>query len=217
LKNDVTLLEVNPLIETPQEYIICADAKINFDDNADFRRKEIFELRDETQEDIKEVRARKANINYVALDGNIGCIVNGAGLAMATMDIIQLFGGRPANFLDVGGGASQDQLKEALMLLNEDKNVKTILINIFGGIMRCDIVALGIIAAAKETKLKVPLVVRLQGNNFEQAKKIMDASVDIKVIPESDLEHAAEKAVKMATIVEMARNIDVNVSFEIPI
>jgi succinyl-CoA synthetase beta subunit len=176
----------------------------------------LFAQRDETQEDSREVRARHAGLSYIGLDGNIGCIVNGAGLAMATMDIIQLYGGSPANFLDVGGGANQKQLTEALKILNDDKKVQAILVNIFGGIMRCDIVASGIIAAAHETKLRVPLVVRLQGTNFQQAKEIMDAS-QLKVIPADDLEVAAQTAVRMATIMEMAKGINVKVSFEIPI
>jgi succinyl-CoA synthetase beta subunit len=177
--------------------------KLNFDDNADWKHEELFKLRDETQEDQREVAARKFNLSYIGLDGNIGCIVNGAGLAMATMDIIKLYGGSPANFLDVGGGASQEQLAEALKILNSDPKVQAILVNIFGGIMRCDLVAHGIINAAKQTKLRVPLVVRLQGTNFKEAKQIMDAS-DMKVIPADDLEQAASKAVQMANIMQMA-------------
>jgi len=216
VEKDATLLEINPLIETPSLQVICADAKINFDDNSDFRQKELFELRDETQEDSREVRAKRSNLSYIGLDGNIGCIVNGAGLAMGTMDIIKLFGGEPANFLDVGGGASQDQLTEALKILNDDKKVQAILINIFGGIMRCDLVALGIIQAAKQNKLRVPLVVRLQGTNYKEAKHILEGN-EIKVVIADDLEEAAEKAVKLASIMEMAKNIDVKVSFELPI
>lgn len=216
IENDSTLLEINPLIETPDLNIISADAKINFDDNADFKHKELFELRDETQEDQREVRARKSNLSFIGLDGNIGCIVNGAGLAMGTMDIIKLYGGEPANFLDVGGGATQEALTEALKILNEDKNVQAILINIFGGIMRCDLVALGIIHAAKQTKLRIPLVVRLQGTNYKEAKQILEGN-EMKVIIADDLEEAAQKAVKMASIMEMAKNIDVKVTFELPI
>jgi succinyl-CoA synthetase beta subunit len=216
IENDSTLLEINPLVETPELNIICSDAKINFDDNSDFKHKELFEARDESQEDEREVRARRAGLSYIGLDGNIGCIVNGAGLAMATMDIIKLYGGSPANFLDVGGGANQQQLQEALKILNDDKKVQAILVNIFVGIMRCDLVALGIIAAAKETKLRVPLVVRLQGTNFMEAKQIMDAS-EMKVIPADDLELAAQSAVRMATIMEMAKDINVKVTFELPL
>eukprot|EP01080_Neovahlkampfia_damariscottae_P002857 gene2857-4700_t len=216
IDNDNTLIEINPLMETPDFQVICADAKLNFDDNSDYKHEELFKLKDETQEDSREVAARKFNLSYIGLDGNIGCIVNGAGLAMATMDIIKLFGGSPANFLDVGGGASQEQLAEALKILNSDPKVQAILVNIFGGIMRCDLVAKGIIHAAKETKLRVPLIVRLQGTNFKEAKQIMDAS-DMKVIPADDLETAAEKAVQMANIMKMANDIDVKVSFELPI
>lgn len=216
VENDTTLMEINPLIETPDLNIVCADAKLNFDDNADFKHKELFELRDETQEDPREVRARKSNLSFIGLDGNIGCIVNGAGLAMGTMDIIKLYGGEPANFLDVGGGATQEALTEALKILNDDKKVQAVLINIFGGIMRCDLVALGIIHAAKQTKLRVPLIVRLQGTNYKEAKQILEGN-EMKVIIADDLEEAAEKAVKMATIMEMAKNIDVKVTFELPI
>lgn len=163
LEKDCTLLEINPLIETKEGGLMCIDAKINFDDNAAFRQKDLWEKRDLSQEDSREVRAESFNLNYIGLDGSIGCLVNGAGLAMATMDIIKLHGGEPANFLDVGGGATAAQVTEAVRILGEDPKVKAILVNIFGGIMRCDIIAEGILQAVSKTKLEIPLVVRLQG------------------------------------------------------
>ena len=163
LEKDCTLLEINPLIETKDGRIMCVDAKINFDDNAAFRQKDLWEKRDLAQEDPREVRAEAFNLNYIGLDGSIGCLVNGAGLAMATMDIIKLHGGEPANFLDVGGGATATQVTEAVRILGEDPKVKAILVNIFGGIMRCDIIAEGILQAVSKTKLEIPLVIRLQG------------------------------------------------------
>lgn len=164
LEKDCTLLEINPLIETKDGKLMCVDAKINFDDNASFRQKDLWSKRDLAQEDSREVRAESFNLNYIGLDGSIGCLVNGAGLAMATMDIIKLHGGEPANFLDVGGGATAAQVTEAVRILGEDPKVKAILVNIFGGIMRCDIIAEGILQAVSKTKLEIPLVVRLQGN-----------------------------------------------------
>ena len=192
---DATLLEVNPLAETAgTNRLIAADAKLNFDDNASFRQKGIFEMRDTSQEDQREVRASKYDLNYIGLDGEIGCMVNGAGLAMATMDIIQMHGGTPANFLDVGGSASEEQVIEAFKILEEDPRVKAILVNIFGGIMRCDVIAAGIVNAARELSLKVPLVVRLEGTNVEEGKRIL-AESKLNIVAASDLDDAAQKAV----------------------
>jgi len=213
MKTDSVLLEINPLIETADGKVICADAKVNIDDNAAFRQKALFDLKDISQEDPRDVRAAKFDLNYIGLDGNIGCIVNGAGLAMATMDIIKLYGGDPANFLDVGGGASQDQIVEALKILNDDPHVQAILVNIFGGIMRCDLIAQGLINAMKETELRAPVVVRLQGTNVQQAKDIL-AKSGIRVIPADNLEDAAQKAVKIASIVVNANDLNLKVSFE---
>lgn len=191
---DCTLVEVNPLAETADGKLIAADAKIGFDDNAAFRQKEVFAMRDESQEDPREVAASKYDLNYIGLDGKIGCMVNGAGLAMATMDIIKLYGGTPANFLDVGGNASEKQVTEAFKILTSDPAVKAILVNIFGGIMKCDVIAQGIVSAAKEVGLKVPLVVRLEGTNVEAGKKILSGS-DVLLIAADDLDDAAQKAV----------------------
>ena len=194
IKKDASLIEINPLIVTKSGKIICLDAKINFDDNALFRRPEILKLRDLNEEDPKEIEASKHDLAYVKLDGSIGCMVNGAGLAMATMDIIKLYGEAPANFLDVGGGASKEKVSAAFKLILSDKNVKGILINIFGGIMRCDVLAEGVVEAAKETKLNVPLVVRLAGTNYEKGKKILDSS-GLKILSALDLNDAAKKIV----------------------
>ena len=183
------------MIITKTGKIICLDAKINFDDNALFRRPEILKLRDLNEEDPKEIEASKHDLAYIKLEGSIGCMVNGAGLAMATMDIIKLYGKEPANFLDVGGGASKEKVSAAFKLILSDKNVKGILINIFGGIMRCDVLAQGVVEAAKETKLDVPLVVRLAGTNFEEGKKILDDS-GLKILSASDLNDAAKKIVE---------------------
>ena len=188
------MVEINPLILTKQEKIICLDAKINFDDNALFRHPEILQLRDLNEEDPIEIEASKSDLSYIKLDGSIGCMVNGAGLAMATMDIIKLYGQEPANFLDVGGGASKEKVSEALKIILSDKNVKGILINIFGGIMKCDVLAQGVVDAAKKTQINVPLVVRLAGTNFEKGKDILDKS-GLKIISASDLNSAAEKIV----------------------
>ena len=171
IKTDASLIEINPLITTKTNNIVCLDAKISFDDNALFRNEDILKLRDLNEEDPMEIEASKFDLAYIKLDGEIGCMVNGAGLAMATMDIIKLYGSEPANFLDVGGGASKEKVTAAFKIILSDKNVKGILINIFGGIMKCDVIADGVITAAKETKLSVPLVVRLAGTNFEQGKK----------------------------------------------
>ncbi|XP_019165326.1 PREDICTED: succinate--CoA ligase [ADP-forming] subunit beta, mitochondrial isoform X1 [Ipomoea nil] len=180
---DCTMLEINPLAETSDKKLVAADAKLNFDDNAAYRQKEIFSLRDTTQEDPREVAAAKADLNYIGLDGEIGCMVNGAGLAMATMDIIKLHGGTPANFLDVGGNASEGQVVEAFKILTSDDKVKAILVNIFGGIMKCDVIASGIVNAAKQVQLKVPVVVRLEGTNVDQGKRIL--KVDPYSCPET--------------------------------
>jgi succinyl-CoA synthetase beta subunit len=192
---DMSLLEVNPLVVTKAGKLLCLDAKINFDDNALFRHPDVAALRDPGEEDPKEVEAAKNELSYIALDGTIGCMVNGAGLAMATMDIIKLYGAEPANFLDVGGGASKEKVSAAFKIITADPKVKGILVNIFGGIMRCDVVAEGIIAAVREVGLKVPLVVRLEGTNVVEGKKIIAAS-GLNVISADDLDDAAQKVVK---------------------
>jgi succinyl-CoA synthetase beta subunit len=192
---DMSLLEINPLIVTKSGDILCLDAKINFDSNALDRHPDIKELRDLTEEDPKEVEASKFDLSYVALDGTIGCMVNGAGLAMATMDIIKLYGAEPANFLDVGGGASKEKVAAAFKIITADPKVQGILVNIFGGIMKCDIIAEGVVAAVKEVGLKVPLVVRLEGTNVELGKQILRDS-KLNVIPADDLDDAAQKIVK---------------------
>ena len=191
---DSSMVEINPLILTKESQIICLDAKINFDDNALFKHPEISKLRDLDEEDPTEIEASKFGLSYIKLDGSIGCMVNGAGLAMATMDIIKLYGEEPANFLDVGGGASKEKVSEALKIILLDKNVKGILINIFGGIMKCDVLAQGVVDAAKQININVPLVVRLAGTNFEKGKQILDNS-GLKIISASDLTSAAEKIV----------------------
>jgi succinyl-CoA synthetase beta subunit len=192
---DMSLLEINPLIVTSDDQIRVLDAKVSFDDNALFRHPEIRELRDETEEDPKEIEAARYDLSYIALDGEIGCMVNGAGLAMATMDIIKLYGAEPANFLDVGGGATQEKVTAAFKIIMADPNVKGILVNIFGGIARCDLLANGVVAAVKEVGLKVPLVVRLEGTNAELGKQIIRDS-GLNVIPANDLADGAEKIVK---------------------
>jgi len=194
IKKDASLIEINPLIITKSNELICLDAKMNFDDNAIFRRPEILDLRDLNEEDPAEIEASKYDLAYIKLNGSIGCMVNGAGLAMATMDIIKLYGKEPANFLDVGGGASKEKVSAAFKLILSDKNVKGILINIFGGIMRCDVLAQGVVDAAKEINLSVPLVVRLAGTNFKEGKKILDDS-NLKILSASDLNDAAKKIV----------------------
>ncbi|MBB1498857.1 ADP-forming succinate--CoA ligase subunit beta [Paracoccus sp. MC1862] len=195
VERDMEMLEINPLIVTEAGQIKVLDAKVSFDNNALYRQKDVMALRDETEEDPKELEASKHDLNYIALDGEIGCMVNGAGLAMATMDIIKLYGAEPANFLDVGGGASKEKVTEAFKIITSDPNVKGILVNIFGGIMRCDIIAEGIIAAVKEVGLQVPLVVRLEGTNVDLGKQIIRES-GLNVIPADDLSDAAEKIVK---------------------
>ncbi|NRB11277.1 MAG: ADP-forming succinate--CoA ligase subunit beta [Rickettsiaceae bacterium] len=195
VNTDASQIEINPLVVTKDQQLLALDAKINFDENALFRRPEIANLRDEDEEDPLETKASKAELSYVRMDGNIGCMVNGAGLAMATMDIIKLYGAEPANFLDVGGGADKERVTEAFKIIMSDTAVKGILVNIFGGIMRCDIIAEGIVAAAKEVHLEVPLVVRLAGTNFELGKKIL-ANSGLKIIAADNLADAAEKIVK---------------------
>ena len=194
-EKDANLIEINPLIITKDKKILCLDAKMNFDDNAMFRRPEILKLRDLNEEEDTEIEASKHDLAYIKLNGSIGCMVNGAGLAMATMDIIKLYGKEPANFLDVGGGASKEKVAAAFKLILSDKNVKGILINIFGGIMRCDVLAQGVIDAAKEVDLNVPLVVRLAGTNFKEGKEILDKS-GLKILSASDLNDAAKKIVE---------------------
>jgi succinyl-CoA synthetase beta subunit len=191
---DMAMLEINPLIVTKQGELKVLDAKVSFDSNALYRHPDIAELRDETEEDAKEIEASKYDLNYIALDGTIGCMVNGAGLAMATMDIIKLYGAEPANFLDVGGGATKEKVTAAFKIITSDPKVKGILINIFGGIMKCDIIAEGVVAAVKEVGLKVPLVVRLEGTNVDLGKKIIKES-GLNVLPADDLDDAAQKIV----------------------
>jgi len=195
ISKDALLIEINPLVITKDNKILCLDAKMNFDDNAIFRHPEIFKLRDLNEEDPAEIKASEHDLAYIKLDGSIGCMVNGAGLAMATMDIIKLYGEEPANFLDVGGGASREKVSAAFKILLADKNVKGVLINIFGGIMRCDVLAQGVVEAAKEMKLKVPLVVRLAGTNFKEGKRILDES-NLKILSADNLNDAAKKIVE---------------------
>jgi len=195
IDKDASLIEINPLIITKDEKLVCLDAKMSFDDNATFRRPEILELRDLNEEEPAEIEASKHDLAYIKLNGSIGCMVNGAGLAMATMDIIKQHGKEPANFLDVGGGATKEKVSAAFKLILSDKNVKGILINIFGGIMRCDVIAQGVIEAAKETNLEVPLVVRLAGTNFQEGKDILDKS-GLKILSASNLNDAAKKIVE---------------------
>lgn len=196
-EKDATLVEINPLVQTKGDQMLCIDAKINFDDNAAFRQKDVAALRDETQEDPREVRAAKHDLNYIGLDGSIGCLVNGAGLAMATMDIIKLHGGEPANFLDVGGSATREQVSAAIAILASDPRVRAILVNIFGGIMKCDVVAGGIIDGIRAHHVTVPVVVRLQGTNEEAAREMMRTS-GLPVFSQDDLEAAARKVVAVA-------------------
>jgi succinyl-CoA synthetase beta subunit len=192
LEKDASLVEVNPLVVTEDGGLLCLDAKVSFDSNALYRQPEIVEMRDLDEEDPMEVEASEHDLSYIKLDGSIGCMVNGAGLAMATMDIIKLHGADPANFLDVGGGASKEKVQEAFKIILSDQAVKGILVNIFGGIMRCDIIAEGVVAAAREMAINVPLVVRLEGTNVELGKKILSES-ELKIVPANDLEDAAAK------------------------
>ena len=216
IDTDATMIEINPFAETADGQVYVCDSKLNFDDNAEFRQEEVFGYRDRSQEDQREVEASQYDLNYIGLDGSIGCLVNGAGLAMATMDIIQLHGGAPANFLDVGGGATAAQVQKAFELLNADDSVKAILVNIFGGIMRCDVIALGIVNAAKEIGLGKPVIIRLQGTNVEEARALIESS-GFRMIIADDLDDAASKAVRISDIVKQAEEIQIGVSFELPI
>ncbi|WP_374251616.1 ADP-forming succinate--CoA ligase subunit beta [Xanthobacter sp.] len=193
-EKDMSLLEINPLVVTKDARLVCLDAKVGFDSNALFRHSDVAQLRDESEEDFKEIEASRYDLSYIALDGTIGCMVNGAGLAMATMDIIKLYGREPANFLDVGGGATKEKVTAAFKIITADPNVEGILVNIFGGIMRCDVIAEGVIAAVRQVGLKVPLVVRLAGTNVDEGKKIIRES-GLNVIPADDLDDAAQKIV----------------------
>jgi len=217
IKKDALLIEINPFAEDAfdNSKFFALDAKLRFDDTAEFRQKELFKNRDFSQEDPKEVAATKFDLNYIALDGRIGCLVNGAGLAMATMDIIKLHGGDPANFLDVGGGATTEAIKEAFKIITSDPKVHSILVNIFGGIMRCDIIAEGIIAATKELNLKTPIVVRLLGTKVDEAKKLIKDS-KLRILPRDDLDEAAHLAVYLADIIQLAREAKLDVNFELP-
>ncbi|KXJ96892.1 beta subunit of gdp-forming succinate-CoA ligase [Microdochium bolleyi] len=216
IEKDATQIEINPLSETSDHKVLCMDAKFGFDDNADYRQKEIFEWRDTTQEDAEEVRAAESGLNFIKLDGDIGCLVNGAGLAMATMDIIKLNGGQPANFLDVGGGATPAAIKEAFELITSDPKVTAIFVNIFGGIVRCDAIAHGLINTVKDLNLKIPIIARLQGTNMEQAHTLINDS-GMKIFSIDDLQSAAEKSVQLSKVVKMARDIDVGVEFSLGI
>jgi succinyl-CoA synthetase beta subunit len=216
IETDATLIEINPFAETSDGKVYVCDSKLNFDDNAEFRQEKVHGYRDRSQEDSREVEASQYDLNYIGLDGSIGCLVNGAGLAMATMDIIKLHGGEPANFLDVGGGATAAQVQKAFELLNSDQSVKAILVNIFGGIMRCDVIALGIVNAAKEIGLGKPVIVRLQGTNVEEARQLIESS-GFRMIIADDLDDAAEKAVRISDIVRQAEEIQIGVSFELPL
>lgn len=212
-EKDATQIEINPLSETIDHRVLAMDAKFAFDDNAEFRQKEVFSWRDFTQEDPEEVEAAKSNLNFIKLDGNIGCLVNGAGLAMATMDVITLYGGKPANFLDCGGGATPETIENAFKLILSEKNVTGIFVNIFGGIVRCDYVAEGLIAATKSLGVEVPIVVRLQGTNFEKASDLISKS-GLKIYAVNELDSAAETVVKLADITQKAREIGAKVTFE---
>jgi len=213
---DASMVEINPFAEDNSGNFVCLDAKLKFDDNAEFRQKAVFDQRDWSQEDQREVAAAEFNLNYIALDGDIGCMVNGAGLAMATMDIIKLHGGSPANFLDVGGGATAHQVKEAFKIITGDPKVNAIMVNIFGGIMRCDVIAEGIIAAARELNLATPIVVRLQGTNVDEAK-VMIGSSGLKILPVDNLDEAARLSCKLSKIVAISRDAHLDVKFEMPI
>ncbi|KAG1708534.1 Succinate--CoA ligase [ADP-forming] subunit beta, mitochondrial [Nymphon striatum] len=215
VKLDATMVEINPMAEDSTGRVYCLDAKCRFDDNAEYRQKDLFKLRDWSQEDEREKIANEINLNYISLDGDIGCLVNGAGLAMATMDIIKLHGGTPANFLDVGGGATASQVTEAFKLITSENDVNAILVNIFGGIMSCDVIAEGIILAAGQLNLKIPIVVRLQGSEVDAAKKKI-AESNLKILACDNLDEAAKLVVKLSTIVGIARDVSVDVQFELP-
>ncbi|KAL4932274.1 succinate--CoA ligase (GDP-forming) subunit beta [Aspergillus undulatus] len=216
METDATQIEINPLSETSDHQVLAMDAKLGFDDNADFRQKEIFSWRDTTQEDADEVKAAEHGLNFIKLDGDIGCLVNGAGLAMATMDIIKLNGGSPANFLDVGGGATPAAIKSAFELITSDPKVSAIFVNIFGGIVRCDAIAQGLINVVNEMGLRTPIIARLQGTNMEQAHKLINES-GLKIFSIEDLQSAAEKSVQFSKVVKLAREIDVGVEFTLGI
>ncbi|PYH72551.1 succinate--CoA ligase (GDP-forming) subunit beta [Aspergillus vadensis CBS 113365] len=216
MEKDATQIEINPLSETSDHKVMAMDAKLGFDDNAEFRQKEVFSWRDTTQEDADEVKAAEHGLNFIKLDGDIGCLVNGAGLAMATMDIIKLNGGAPANFLDVGGGATPAAIKSAFELITSDPKVTAIFVNIFGGIVRCDAIAQGLINVVQEMGLRTPIVARLQGTNMEQAHKLINES-GLKIFSIEDLQSAAEKSVQFSKVVKMAREIDVGVEFTLGI
>jgi len=213
---DATQIEINPLSETSDHKVLAMAAKLNFDDNAEFRQSEIFSWRDKTQEDPDEVKAAVHGLNFIKLDGDIGCLVNGAGLAMATMDIIKLNGGEPANFLDCGGGATANAIEQAFQLITSDPKVTAIFVNIFGGIVRCDAIAKGLIATAENMSLRIPIVARLQGTNMEEAQRLINES-GLKIFSFEDLQAAAEKAVQFSKVVKMARDIDVGVEFTLGI
>ncbi|QKX54912.1 uncharacterized protein TRUGW13939_02002 [Talaromyces rugulosus] len=215
-EKDATQIEINPLSETSDHQVLAMDAKLGFDDNAEFRQKDVFSWRDTTQEDADEVKAAEHGLNFIKLDGDIGCLVNGAGLAMATMDIIKLNGGNPANFLDVGGGATPAAIKSAFDLITSDPKVSAIFVNIFGGIVRCDAIAQGLINVVGDMGLRTPVIARLQGTNMEQARKLIDES-GLKIFCIQDLQSAAEKSVQFSKVVKLARDIDVGVEFTLGI
>jgi len=214
IASDATLVEINPLAETPDGKVYAIDSKLNFDDNAEFRQPAIFALRDRTQEDAREVEAAQFGLNFIGLDGDVASLINGAGLAMATCDIIKLHGGSPANFLDIGGGANKDMVAKAFEILNKDPNVRAILINVFGGILRVDVLASGIVHAAKKIGLAKPLVIRMQGTNVTEGRAIIEAS-GFRMLVVDDLDEAAAKVARIASIVKSAEQIQVGVSFEL--
>ncbi|KAL0633501.1 succinate--CoA ligase beta chain [Maublancomyces gigas] len=216
VEKDATQIEINPLSETDDRRVMAMDAKLTFDDNAEFRQKEVFSWRDKSQEDPDEVKAADHGLNFIKLDGDIGCLVNGAGLAMATMDIIKLNGGQPANFLDCGGGATAQAIEQAFQLITSDRKVTAIFVNIFGGIVRCDAIAQGLIATVSNMNLRIPIVARLQGTNMQQAQALINNS-GLKIFLFEDLQDAAEKAVQFSRVVKMARDIDVDVEFTLGI
>merc|ERR1712169_43178 len=216
MDKDATQIEINPLSETSDHQVLAMDAKLNFDDNAEFRQKEVFSWRDTSQEDLDEVKAAEQGLNFIKLGGDIGCLVNGAGLAMATMDIIKLNGGEPANFLDVGGGATPQAIREAFTLITSDPKVTAIFVNIFGGIVRCDAIAQGLISVVESMNLSIPIIARLQGTNMEVAQKLIN-DAGLKIFSIDDLQNAAEKAVQFSKVVKMARDIDVGVEFSLGI
>lgn len=216
VERDATQIEINPLSETKDNKVLAMDAKLGFDDNASFRQQEVWSWRDFAQEDPQEVEAAEQGLNFIKLDGSIGCLVNGAGLAMATMDIIKLYGGDPANFLDCGGGATEKTIERAFELILSDKKVTAIFVNIFGGIVRCDEIAKGLIAVARHMDITIPIIARLQGTNFEAAQKLVNDS-GLKIFSFVDLDEAAQKVCQLSKVVKMAREIDVKVSFELPL